>query len=398
MIETDELRLLRHRRAASRAPWLRRSRRRRQSPWRPHRGSVRCARACDSRPTRGWIRGPRASWCPATLAFVRSWPARCGRTATGSCSVQRSSIPRTAVWSPGSARTRRQDPAFPSTRAAWPGGCNYWWQKWCRISPRPPVSWSRSRRCRCRRCSGIRRPLRYSRGMSPHHNRSTTRPQRGLRRLEPMASAIHCGVASTWAGEYAARAHRALGDLDGAIRVLEPIETQRADAIIAAWTVDDWLRARVLLAETYRDAGRPADFESGRDRRPPSPRDGRAWPSASRPARRTVIGYARGRQRIRGRRRRTAARRRFAPHAASLRSASYLIRGHPGSRAWPRTHPEGSLPFRRSAAMAAPRPDQARRVRRVTQRARAVTLVRVGGIFPHRETGPPVFRCTSRHC
>ena len=54
-------------------------------------------------------------------------------------------------------------------------------------------------------------------------------------------------------------ARRALGDIRGAIDTLEPLDGTRAAIVSHNWAVYDWLRCRVLLAEWYRQAGRPND-------------------------------------------------------------------------------------------------------------------------------------------
>jgi tetratricopeptide (TPR) repeat protein len=62
--------------------------------------------------------------------------------------------------------------------------------------------------------------------------------------------------------EHIALGRRGLGDLAGAIRVLEHAGRTRAEAVTReGWQVSSWLRCRVLLAELYRDAGRQSDAE-----------------------------------------------------------------------------------------------------------------------------------------
>lgn len=64
------------------------------------------------------------------------------------------------------------------------------------------------------------------------------------------------------AREHAAIATRALGDLPGAIRMLEPVDQVRAQMVVNGdWVVHDWLRCRVLLVELYREAGRHEDAD-----------------------------------------------------------------------------------------------------------------------------------------
>lgn len=78
----------------------------------------------------------------------------------------------------------------------------------------------------------------------------------GLRLLEPVVATTS---SSLFAREYSAIAYQGLGNLEEAIRLLEPSERQRADSVSAAWTVQHWLRCRVLLVELYREAGRLED-------------------------------------------------------------------------------------------------------------------------------------------
>jgi len=59
--------------------------------------------------------------------------------------------------------------------------------------------------------------------------------------------------------EAAAKGKRALGDLPGAIGLLERLGSAPAAAVMYQSDVHWWLRCRVLLAELYRDSGRTAE-------------------------------------------------------------------------------------------------------------------------------------------
>ena len=62
--------------------------------------------------------------------------------------------------------------------------------------------------------------------------------------------------------ESAAIGKRALGDLAGAIALLERLGSVPASAVMSQWSVHPWLRCRVLLAELYRDSGRTAEAQA----------------------------------------------------------------------------------------------------------------------------------------
>jgi hypothetical protein len=82
----------------------------------------------------------------------------------------------------------------------------------------------------------------------------------GLKMLEPLTSGFFHEIVSVWARESSGAAHRASGQLEEAIRVLVPVGALRTEVVgNYAWSVDDWLRCRVLLVEVYRQAGRPDD-------------------------------------------------------------------------------------------------------------------------------------------
>ena len=62
--------------------------------------------------------------------------------------------------------------------------------------------------------------------------------------------------------EAGAIARRALGDLRGAIALLEPLGPSRASAVSYVWSVSDWLRCRTLLAELYDQVGRKQEADA----------------------------------------------------------------------------------------------------------------------------------------
>ena len=61
--------------------------------------------------------------------------------------------------------------------------------------------------------------------------------------------------------EAVAFAKARVGDRAAAIALLEHLDGTRAVAVTYAWTVYDWLRCRVLLADLYRETDRVADAE-----------------------------------------------------------------------------------------------------------------------------------------
>jgi tetratricopeptide (TPR) repeat protein len=62
--------------------------------------------------------------------------------------------------------------------------------------------------------------------------------------------------------EAGALARRALGDVPGAIALLEPLGPSRASAVSYVWSASDWLRCRTLLAELYDQAGRVQEADA----------------------------------------------------------------------------------------------------------------------------------------
>jgi tetratricopeptide (TPR) repeat protein len=62
--------------------------------------------------------------------------------------------------------------------------------------------------------------------------------------------------------EAGALARRALGDVRGAIALLEPLGPSRASAVSYVWSVSDWLRCRTLLAELYDQVGRKQEADA----------------------------------------------------------------------------------------------------------------------------------------
>jgi len=62
--------------------------------------------------------------------------------------------------------------------------------------------------------------------------------------------------------EAGAIARRALGDVQGAIALLEPFGASRASAVSYVWSASDWLRCRTLLAELYDQAGRAQEADA----------------------------------------------------------------------------------------------------------------------------------------
>ena len=62
--------------------------------------------------------------------------------------------------------------------------------------------------------------------------------------------------------EAGAIARRALGDVQGAIDLLEPLGASRASAVSYVWSASDWLRCRTLLVELYDQAGRAQEADA----------------------------------------------------------------------------------------------------------------------------------------
>jgi hypothetical protein len=62
--------------------------------------------------------------------------------------------------------------------------------------------------------------------------------------------------------EAGAVARRALGDVRGAIALLEPLGQARAAAVSYPWSAYSWLRCRTLLVELYDQVGRTAEADA----------------------------------------------------------------------------------------------------------------------------------------
>jgi len=53
-----------------------------------------------------------------------------------------------------------------------------------------------------------------------------------------------------------------MGDVQGAIALLEPLGPARAAVVSYVWSASDWLRCRTLLVELYDQVGRTAEADA----------------------------------------------------------------------------------------------------------------------------------------